>query len=189
MVKENTMKKIIVLLITICLILSFQVQPTVAKVRKASGFYYADVYAEKGTKELIKYADEYNREKALKIFNQNKRKFYKKYHSWYKIGKLGLVICNKLKGRRYTTWGTWYRIHNGKKKQYKYNKHVFKLAKGCHFYKLRYYNEGDPAKIIRVKKKKARKMLHNPPATITLYVRNGKVQNVYFGVYPDYTNY
>ena len=190
------MKKIIILVLSICIVLSFSIEPTYAIKRKAGGLYYASVYGKKGMKSEImdEWPGDYtwgdkrriaHCKKKWNFYNEDKKAFFKKYHKQYKNPYSAVVIYTKLKGNRFSTWGTWLRKHSGKKKKYKYNKHVFKLAKNCRVYNGYIYNEGASVRPILLKKKKARKILREPGIRqFTLVIRNGKVQVIYLYHYP-----
>lgn len=123
-------------------------------------------------KEIVRYSNLSKKQKkeALRLFNKNPRKLYKKYR---KKGILNRIFKVKLKNHTLTVWGRFSRTSNGVKKKYKFGKYKFKVARNATLSYgstvLNYTHNG----------KKMRKELGNPYGTDYWFsVSKGKIYKI-----------
>lgn len=176
------MKKIITFALVICLLFATSVSAGMkSHWLRASGKYHPRyswaMTSKKVFKEKVKYSSLSKKQKkeALKLFNKNPRKLYKKYRK--KIGLNG-VFKTKVKGNTLTLWGKITYKGNGIKKKYGFGKYKFKISKNIVFVEYGYYGETEGSERI-LKGTRAKKELKDPTEVgYELFVSNGTLYRI-----------
>lgn len=130
-------KRIVVFTMVLCLLFAMPVSANMKTnwITSSGEFHMGQMFGKRVFKESLKYSDlsKKTKKKAIRLYNKNPRKLYKKNRKI--LNKMGLQNCNifkvKLKRNTLTVWGKFSKKQNGLKKKYKFGKYKFKVAKNA----------------------------------------------------------